>query len=129
MNKLEKQVLDIFSRTPIDILEEDEYQQSVMASERWYLSTPRPDGVSKGSTKIGYFNIWVAVKLIADANKKAFDDESNVDTLATICDNLTNYGVLRELPKYKREKFKLITNEELDVKRKARKDSNQSSND
>lgn len=129
MNKLEKQVLDVFLKPPIDIIEEDEYQQSIMATERWYLSSPRSSGMAKGSTKIGYFNIWLAVKIIADTNKKQFDDDSNVDTLSSICDNLTNYGFLKELPKYKRERFKLITNEELDAKRKAREDANQHSYD
>lgn len=129
MNKLEKQVLEMLLKPPIDIIEEDEYQQAVMATERWFLSSPRSNGLAKGSTKIGYFNIWLAVKVIADANKKPFDDESNIDNLALICDNLTNYGILKELPKYKRERFKLITNEELDAKRKAREADYQSSND
>lgn len=129
MNKLEKQVFDIFLKPPIDILEEDEYQQSVTATERWFLSSPRSSGFAKGSTKIGYFNIWLAIKIIADANKKPFDDESNVDILSSICDNLTNNGLLKELPHYKRQRFKLITNEELNAKRKTRKDSDQSVND
>jgi hypothetical protein len=129
MNKLEKEVYEILCKVPIDIIEEDQYQQSVTSSERWFLTAPRTDGIAKGSTKIGYFNIWMAAKIIADATKKPFGDESTVDTLATICDNLSNYGFLKESPEYKRERFKLITNEELNDKRKERSSTNQSSND
>lgn len=129
MNKLEKEVYEILSNTPIDIIEEDEYQQAITTSDRWYLTSPRQTGLAKGSTKIGYFNIWLAVKAIADATNKPLGHDNGVDTLATICDNLSNLGFLKENPTHKRNRFKLITNEELNAKREKRNSSNQSSND
>ena len=129
MNKLEKEVYEILSKTPIDIIEEDEYQQSITSSDRWYLASPREDGIAKGSTKIGYFNIWLATKAIAVATNKPFGHDNTVDILATICDNLSSYGFLKESPEHKRNRFKLITNEELNDKREKRSNSSQSSND
>jgi hypothetical protein len=123
MNKLEKEVYKVLCKTPVDIIDEDEYQQTILASDRWYLSSPRSIGIAKGSSKIGYFNIWLAVKIIADATNKPFDDETNVDKLAIICDNLSNNGFLKENPEHKRSRFKLITNEELNDKRKERSNS------
>jgi hypothetical protein len=35
MNKLEKTVYEILSKTPIDIIEDTEYDHTVTASERW----------------------------------------------------------------------------------------------
>jgi hypothetical protein len=129
MNKLEKAIYEILSKAPIDIIEETDEAQTISASERWCLTSPRSEGLGKGMTKIGYFNIWLAVKIIAEATDKSFDDESNVDKLSNICDNLSKYGVLKEHPEYKRNNFKLITNEELDAKRKTRIITYQSSND
>jgi hypothetical protein len=129
MNKLEKEIYEILSKTPIDIIEEDEYQQSITSSECWYLTSPREDGIAKGSTKIGYFNIWLATKAIAVATNKPFGHDNTVDILATICDNLSSYGFLKESPEHKRNRFKLITNEELNDKREKRSNSSQSSND
>lgn len=129
MNKLEKEVYEILLKTPIDIIEEDEYQQAITSSDRWYLTSPREDGLAKGSTKIGYFNIWLATKAIAIATNKPFGHDNSVDTLATICDNLSNAGFLKENPIHKRNRFKLITNEELNDKRKERNTTNQPSND
>lgn len=129
MNKLEKEVYEILSKIPIDIIEEDEYQQAVTTSDRWYLTSPRDEGIAKGSTKIGYFNIWLAIKAISLATNKPFGHDNNVDNLATICDNLSTYGFLKENPSHKRNRFKLITNEELNDKREERSNSNQSSND
>lgn len=129
MNKLEKEIYEILSKTPIDIIEEDEYQQSITSSECWYLTSPRENGIAKGSTKIGYFNIWLATKAIAVATNKPFGHDNTVDILATICDNLSSYGFLKESPEHKRNRFKLITNEELNDKREKRSNSSQSSND
>ena len=129
MNKLEKTVYEVLSNVPIDIIEENEYSQTITASERWCLTIPRNEGLAKGTTKIGYFNVWLAIKLIAIATNKPVDDETNVDKLATICHNLSKYGVLKEHPEHKRNNFKLITNEELDAKRKTRIVTYQSSND
>ena len=129
MNKLEKEVYEILNKTPIDIIEEDDYQQSITTSDRWYLTSPREEGIAKGSTKIGYFNIWLAINVIANATKKPLSSESSVDNLALICDNLANYGFLKENPEYKRNRFRLITNEELNDKRKERNNTNQSSDD
>jgi hypothetical protein len=129
MNKLEKTIYEILSKTPIDIIEDTDYEHTISASERWCLTTPRKDGLAKGTTKIGYFNIWVAVKVISESYNKSFDDESNIDKLSNICDNLSKYGVIKEHPEYKRNNFKLITNEELDAKRKTRVVTYQSSHD
>ena len=129
MNKLEKTIYEILSKTPIDIIEDTEYDHTVTASERWCLTSPRSEGLAKGMTKIGYFNIWLAVKVIADTSNKSLDDESNIDKLSSICDNLAKYGVIKEHPEHKRNNFKLITNEELDAKRKTRVITYQSSND
>lgn len=129
MNKLEKEVYEVLSKTPIDIMEEDDFQQVIMASDRWYLKYPREVGLGKGTTKIGYFNIWLAIKLISEATSKPFEHDSNIDKLALICDNLSSYGFLKENPEHKRNRFRLITNEELNDKRKERNSSNQSSND
>ena len=129
MNKLEKTIYEILSKTPIDIIEDTDYNQTVTASERWCLTSPRSDGLAKGTTKIGYFNICLALKIIADSGNKSIDDESNVDKLSNICHNLSKYGVIKEHPEHKRNNFILITNEELDAKRKERSAASQSSND
>jgi len=129
MHKLEKEVYEILGNIPVDIIGEDDYQQSHTSSDRWYLTSPRENGIAKGTTKIGIFNIWLAVKAIAVATDKPFGHDNTVDTLSTICDNLSNYGFLKESPDHKRNRFKLITNEELNDKREKRSSANQSSND
>jgi hypothetical protein len=129
MNKLEKAIYEILSKAPIDIIEETDEAQTISASERWCLTSPRSEGLGKGMTKIGYFNIWLAVKAIALATDKPFGHDNTVDSLATICDNLSNYGFLKESPDHKRNRFKLLTNEELNDKREKRSSANQSSND
>jgi len=114
MNQLEKEVYHYFKKPPIDVMDEEE---GIIASTgRWQLSVPRDDG----SDKIGMLNLWLATKAISDTSNLEFEDESVVDIMVNICNNLIEYGLLKEDPDYKRQKFTLITNEELNARREER---------
>ena len=117
MNKLEKSVFNIFKATPIDIVYEEE---TIATTSRWRLSSPRLDTLGQGSTNIGLFNLWYALKEISDSTNIPFGNDILVDKLTSICDNLIHYGLLQEDPEYKRQQFTLITNEELNGKRNER---------
>lgn len=114
MNQLEKEVYHYFKKPPIDVMDEEE--GSIASTNRWLLNTPREDG----SDKIGMLNLWLATKAISDTSNLEFGDESVVDMMVNICNNLIEYGLLKEDPEYKRQKFKLITNEELNARREER---------
>ena len=117
MNQLEKSVFNIFKATPIDIVYEEE---TIATTSRWRLSSPRLDTLGQGSTNIGLFNLWYALKEISDSTNIPFGNDILVDKLTSICDNLIHYGLLQEDPEYKRQQFTLITNEELNGKRNER---------
>lgn len=117
MNKLEKKVFNIFKATPIDILDEEE---TIATTARWRLSSPRLDILGQGSTNIGLFNLWYALKELSDSTNTPFGNGILVDKLISICDNLIHYGLLQEDPEYKRQQFTLITNEELNGRREER---------
>jgi len=114
MNQLEKDVYLLFKKTPIDVMDEEE--ESISGTSRWELAVSREDG----STHIGLFNLWLAIQKVAESNNVEFGDESNIDNIVKLCDNLIEYGLLREDPDYKRQKFTLITNEELNARREER---------
>ena len=117
MNKLEKNIFNIFKATPIDIVYEEE---TIATTSRWRLSSPRLDTLGQASTNIGLFNLWYALKEISDSTNIPFGNDILVDKLTSICDNLIHYGLLQEDPEYKRQQFTLITNEELNGKRNER---------
>ena len=114
MNKLENDVYLILKKTAIDII--DDYEGTIASSVRWNLVAPREDGTKN----IGLLNLWIAVKKISMSQNRLFEDEVNIDKLTEICNNLISLNLLSEDPLYRREKFKLITNEELNAKREER---------
>jgi hypothetical protein len=114
MNTLEKEIYATLKKPAIDII--DEYEGTVSTTTRWKLAVPRTDGTSH----IGLLNLWLAVKHISFATNTQFDADTNIDSLTEICDNLVSYKLLVEDPLHRREKFKLITNEELNAKREER---------
>jgi len=114
MNQIEKEVYHYFKRTPIDVMDEEE--GTIASTNRWLLNTPREDG----SDNIGMLNLWLATKVVSDTSNLEFGDESVIDSMVNICDNLIEYGLLKEDPQYKRQKFTLITNEELNARRDER---------
>jgi hypothetical protein len=117
MNQLEKDIYKLLKKTPIDIVEDvDEDTQTLGRSERWRLVSERDDG----TTQIGLLNMWLAAKMISEAHNLEFSDERVVDKIVSLCDNLVEYGLLKEDPDYKRQKFTLITNEELNARREER---------
>jgi len=117
MKPLEKEILHYLQAFPLDIY--DEWEEHVMGADRWRLKKPRKvNGVY--TNKIGCFNIWLASKAVSDALETSIGDDIAVDTLLSICDNLTSKGLLVESPEARREKFNLITNEELNARREER---------
>lgn len=114
MNQIEKEVYHYFKRTPIDVMDEEE--GTIASTGRWQLSVPREDG----SDNIGMLNLWLATKVVSDSSNLEFGDDSVIDSMVNICDNLIEYGLLKEDPQYKRQKFTLITNEELNARRDER---------
>lgn len=110
---IEDKIFEIFNSTPIDILDDDYYDNIVLTSERWKLVSPREDG----STKIGMFNIWLAMQTLSQNKLIELNDEVILDKLVEVCNTLIEKNVLREDATYRRKTFKLITNEELNAKR------------
>lgn len=114
MNQLEKNVYSILKKPAIDILDEED--EVVASATRWKLAVSREDG----STNIGLLNLWVAMKLISRTTDGNLDSDETLDKLLEICDNLIEFKLLSEDPLRRREKFTLITNEELNAKREER---------
>jgi len=116
MNELDKSVFTLLSSPPIDISEEQEDTFTISASDRWVLAKERADG----SVRIGLFNVWSALKVIADATNEDWLEPKIVDTLVEICDNLVNENLLKNSPSFNRQLWKVITNEETNAERKER---------
>lgn len=102
---------------PLDLIDPDNEDELLMSGCRWRLSSAREDGSAAGSDKIGVFNLLLTMMKIQD-HTDSRDEDENFIVLEECCNELIKEGLLQEEPDYKRENFKLITNEEFNDRRK-----------